>query len=84
MHVQEPNHPDELKYSNEVFAALYEVYQNQIAGTPQETPAAAFYWENYFKPLWQLQLDHPDGLYKGPQLGDVAAFPAATASQDSS
>ena len=78
--MQDPLLPDTQAEYNEVFAALYEVYQSQIAGTAAESPAAAFFWQNYFKPLWETQLEHPDGLITGPQLGSVAAFPTEAAS----
>ena len=71
--LQEPNHPDELKYEDQIYLPLMQVYESQIAGTPKETPAAKYFWENFFKPLWTLYEAHPDGLLKGVELGPSSA-----------
>ena len=76
-YVANPNHPDHLAYQNEIYSSLMDIYETQIAGTAAESPAAKYFWQNYFKPVWQLFQDHPDGLIKGPELG--SAFPSATA-----
>ena len=73
--MQHPNLPDSNEDTDQYFAAVLEAYQSQIAGTPKETPAAKYFWENYFKPVWNLYIDHPDGLFKGAELGPAVGFP---------
>ena len=73
--LQNPNLPDSNQNTDQYYALVLEAYQSQIAGTPKETPAMKYFWQNYFKPVWQLFINHPDGLLKGAELGPAVGFP---------
>ena len=67
--LQSGNIPDSTAATDEYYQAVVEVYSSQIAGTPKETPAAKYFWENFFLPELNLYISHPDGLLKGAALG---------------
>lgn len=72
--LQNPNLPDSNSDTTQYYALVLEAYESQIAGSPKETPAMKYFWQNYFKPVWQLYIGHPDGPLKGAELGPVG-FP---------
>ena len=64
MHLQNPIAPDSLAALWELLGPLDELLQDHFAHTNRTSPAATFYYREYFTKLFDLFEKHPDGILK--------------------
>lgn len=75
---QNPIAPDSLEALWELLRPLDSVLQEHFAHTHRSSPAADFYYREYFTPLFDLFERHPDGVLTadapaaGPELEQEA------------